>query len=348
MSKLLRIDTDYARWVEALGARFQSSRVGAALHVNREMLRFYWSLGEDMFRLQAEVRWGSGFMRNLESDLRDALPGVRGFSFTNLNYIKRFYLMFREVVPNFPQPGGKLSEDLFSIPWGHVKVLIDKFYGDSERAIYYLRKVRENNWSRAVLLNFVETNLFEREGRADSNFMEALPAPQGDLAQALTRDPYNFDFAGIRDRYDERGLKDALMANIQRFLLELGTGFAFVGREYRLQVGKTEQFLDMLFFNIRLNAYVVVEVKVRELLPGDIGQVGTYVAAVDDLLRQPGHNPTVGILICKSKDSVLAKYALRSSSQPIGVSEYELERALDAKVADTLPTIEELERGLSE
>lgn len=164
MSKLLRIDTDYARWVEALGARFQSSRVGAALHVNREMLRFYWSLGEDMFRLQAEVRWGSGFMRNLESDLRDALPGVRGFSFTNLNYIKRFYLMFREVVPNFPQPGGKLSEDLFSIPWGHVKVLIDKFYGDSERAIYYLRKVRENNWSRAVLLNFVETNRAGGEG----------------------------------------------------------------------------------------------------------------------------------------------------------------------------------------
>ena len=343
----MKIDSDYATWITTLERRFRASQVKAAIHVNQEMLRFYWSLGEDMFRLQAEARWGSGFVRKLESDLKKVLPGVKGFSFTNLNYIKRFFLMFKDCAQNFPQDEGNLGDALFSVPWGHIKVVIDKFYGDSAKALYYLCKARENNWSRAVLLNFVDTNLFEREGKAITNFTNALPAPQGDLAQALTKDPYNFDFAGVREQYDERELKDSLMANIQKFLLELGTGFAFVGREYRLQVGATEQFLDMLFFNIRLNAYVVIEVKVRELESGDIGQLGTYVAAVDDLVRQPGHGATIGILICKSKDSVLAKYALRSSSQPIGISEYELSKALSSQADRTLPTIAEIESGLS-
>lgn len=240
------------------------------------------------------------------------------------------------------------SNKVFMIPWGHIKLLIDKCHENPEKFNFYIDKVIENNWSRAVLLNFLDTDLFERQGQAITNFKYTLPKGTGDLAQEITKDPYNFDFVAIRQGYDEKELKDALMDNVQNFLMELGTGFAFVGREYRLQVGNTEQYIDMLFYNIKRHCYVVVEVKVVDFEPGFISQTATYVSAVNRSLKGDGDTQTIGLLICKTKDNILAKYAVETSTEPIGISEYELNALLPKEFKGTLPTIEELEQGLSE
>ena len=308
--------------------------------------------------MKAESRWGKKFVDNLSADLRKELPDARGFSRTNIFYMSKFYRLYSdETVPQVggqpnstetvPQVGGQIAESIFCIPWGHHKIIMDKCGDDRDKALFYVKKTLENNWSRAVLLNFLDTNLFARQGKAISNFVKTLPSPQSDLAQEMTKDPYNFDFLTITDGYYEKELKDALMDNISRFLLELGTGFAFVGREYRLEVGETEQFIDMLFYNIALHCYVVIEVKTRAFEPGDMGQIGTYVAAVDGILRKEGDAPTVGLLVCKNKDNVLAQYAVNVSKAPVGISEYELSDLIPEDFKGTLPSIEEIERELN-
>ena len=237
---------------------------------------------------------------------------------------------------------------VFSIPWGHLRVIIDKCKGDTEKAFFYVKKTLENNWSRAVLLNFFDTGLYERQGKAITNFDLTLPAVQGELAQEMTKDPYNFDFLTIRERYDEKELKDALMDNITKFLLELGNGFAFVGREVRVEIGETENFVDMLFYNIRLHCYVVVEVKVKEFDARDMGQLGTYMVAVNHQLKGEKDSPTLGLIICKSKDNVKAEYALEASTQPMGISEYDINNFMPDEYKSSLPTIEEIEAELME
>ena len=225
--------------------------------------------------------------------------------------------------------------------------MIDKCSNDAIKAYYYVRQTVENAWSRAMLENFYDTNLFEREGKALTNFKYTLPAVTSDLAQEMTRDPYNFGFAKLTKKHNEAQFKEALLNNISKFLLELGTGFAYVGKEYRLQIGKKEKFIDLLFYNLNLRCYVVIEVKMGEFDSGDIGQIGTYVTAVNHILCKEGiDNPTIGLLICKSKDSLLAQYALESSSQPIGISEFELSKLYPEKVEGTIPTCEELELQL--
>ncbi len=247
----------------------------------------------------------------------------------------------------FPQLGEISSTyDIFRVPWGHNKLIIDKCKGNLPKALFYVSKTLENNWSRSVLMNFLDTDLYERQGKAITNFKVALPAPESDLAQAITKDPYNFDFLTLQENYNEKELKDALMENIQRFLLELGTGFAFVGREYRLMVGQTEQFIDLLFYHIPLHCYVVVEVKIRDFEPGDMGQLGTYNAAVDGILKSDVDAQTIGLLICKTKDNVLAQYAVNSLNAPIGISEYELSKLIPKKFQNSMPSIEEIEREL--
>lgn len=240
-----------------------------------------------------------------------------------------------------------VSNKVFMIPWGHIKLLIDKCHDNLKKFNFYIDKIIENNWSRAVLLNFLDTDLYERQGQAITNFKYTLPKETGDLAQEITKDPYNFDFVAIRQGYNEKELKDALMDNVQNFLMELGTGFAFVGREYRLQIGNTEQFIDMLFYNIKRHCYVVVEVKIVDFEPGFISQTATYVSAVNHTLKNDGDTQTIGILICKTKDNILAKYAVETSAEPIGISEYELNALMPKDFKGTLPTIEELEQGLS-
>jgi len=356
MTDMIKTDETYINWINVLKTRYRSSQIKAASLVNREMLLFYWNLGRDITLMGAESRWGSNFVDTLSADLRKELPDAKGFSRTNIYYMSKFYRLYtEEIIPQvegqlenselIPQVGGQI-EDIFAIPWGHHKLIMDKCKDDQDKALFFVKKTLENNWSRAVLLNFLDTNLYERQGKAISNFDKTLPAPQSDLAQEMTKDPYNFDFLTITEGYYEKELKDALMNNISQFLLELGKGFAFVGREYRLEVGNTEQFIDMLFYNITLHCYVVIEVKIRAFEPGDMGQIGTYVAAVDDILRKEGDAPTVGLLVCKNKDNVLAQYAVNSTNAPVGISEYELSDLMPENFKGTLPSIEEIEREL--
>ncbi len=209
-----------------------------------------------------------------------------------------------------------------------------------------MRETVKNNWSRAGWKNWLDTDLYARQGKAITNFTHSLPAPQSDLAQAITRDPYNFDFIELTVDHNEREMKEALLQNVQRFLMELGAGFALMGKEYRLIVGKTEQFLDMLFYHTRLHCYVVVEVKVTDFDPRDMGQLATYVSAVDGILKSDGDAPTLGLLICKTKDNVLAQYAVDVVKAPIGISEYELSKLVPDKLSGLLPSIEDIENGL--
>lgn len=356
-NELIKLDTDYREWISDVGKRYKKSQIKAAVKVNSEMLFFYWHLGKEMIALKEKVSWGNKFYQRVSKDLISILPEVKSFSPRNLLYMSQFYRMYpcEDIAPQVdaqfdirsitPQVDAQFVE-IFMIPWGHHKVILDKCK-TQEKALFFVRKTLENSWSRAVLLNFLDTNLYERQGKAINNFGNTLPALQSDLAKEMTKDPYNFDFLTLREGYDEKELKDALMASVQKFLLELGKGFAFVGREYRLIVGETEQYIDMLFYNINNHCYVVVEIKVGAFDPRDMGQIGTYVAAVDGILKGEANNQTIGLLICKTKDNILARYAVNSSSLPIGISEYDLNNLIPEDYRSSLPTIEEIEKELS-
>lgn len=346
MSKLLSSNFDYRTWIQEVSNRFKKSQLKAAVKVNDEMLRFYWSLGRDISHMSEQTKYGSAFYKAVSSDLKDMFPDVHSFSVTNLKYMRYFYEMY-PAGENRQQPVDDLNA-IFSIPWGHHMAIINACRNQTDKALFYVQKTLENNWSRAVLLNFLDTDLFERQGKATTNFQLLLPETQGALAQSITRDPYNFDFLTIRENYNEKELKDALMDNITSFLLELGNGFAFIGREYRIEVGDKEKFLDMLFYNIRLHCYVVLEVKVVDFDPAFAGQLSTYVVAVNHQLKTEADNPTIGLLVCKGMDKVEAQYALEGTSQPIGVSGYQLSRLLPEKFIGSLPTIEEIEAELSD
>lgn len=357
MGEMIKIDTEYLKWISSVTDKFRKSQIKAASKVNSEMLRFYFELGSEISGRNMENRYGSSFYKRISEDLQRELPDVRSFSVTNLKYMTYFYELYAGVVnrpqveddsesSNRPQVGDDLNGAMFMIPWGHNKLIIDKCNGDTDKALFFARETLENNWSRSVLMNFLDTDLYSRQGKAVSNFDKVLPAVQSDLAREMTKDPYNFDFLTIRKGYDEKELKDALMQNVQSLLMELGRGFAFVGREYRLVVGKTEQFIDMLFYNIPNHCYVVVEVKVRDFEPGDMGQLGTYIGAVDGILKSEGDNQTVGLLICRTKDNVLAQYAVNMINAPIGISEYELSNVMPEEFRSSMPTIEEIENEL--
>ena len=344
-------DEEYRNWIKSIGARYRQCQIKAAVSVNQELISFYWSLGQEIVERDAENKYGSNFYSALSKDLRELIPEVRGFASSNLRYMAKFYSLYSPVIfpqvvgesetKNFPQVVGNLrEEDLFAVPWGHHRMIIDRCKEDTNKAIFFIKKTIQNNWSRAVLDNFLSTDLYDRQGKAISNFAYALPAPQSDLAQEMTKDPYNFDFLTIREDYDEKQLKDALVDNVIKFLMELGKGFAFVGREYPLPIDGTEEHIDLLFYHLRLHCYVVVEVKVKAFNSRDIGQTATYVAIADDLIRGDGDNKTIGLIICKSKNNVLAKYAVGTSNEPIGISEYEL--------SNLLPTPDEIEKKLSQ
>ena len=373
MSKgLTIIDKDYTRWVEDLSVRYRQSQIKAAVRVNQELLKYYWELGRDIEEMHVEERWGQSVIKNLSVDLQLKNPNSTGLSRTNIYYAKKFYLLYSQylkVVPQVvgqlengkaqqavkdspeivPQPVGQLEEMLFSIPWGHHRYLIDRYGNEPAKAFFYVKKTMQEGWSRDVLLNFMDSGLYEREGKALTNFTRTLPDETSDLAQELTKDPYNFAFTGITKPYNEQILKDALLANISQFLLELGTGFAYIGKEYRLQIGQKEKFIDLLFYNLNLSCYVVIEVKIGEFDFQDLGQLSGYVVACNHILRKEGRdNPTIGLLICRQKDSMLAQYALEGSNLPLGISEYDLEKLYPEKVEGTIPTIEEIEARLGE
>lgn len=365
------LDKDYLQWVKELCKRYRQSQVKAAVKVNHVVLQFYWELGKDICNKEAENKYGSKFYAALSRDLRNEMPDAAGLSERNLRYTKKFYQLYsqeirilQQLAANsgseiLQQPAAKfntefsqqvanqLKRDIFSIPWGHHMLLIDKFLTEPQKALFYVQQVIENGWSRNVLHNYIDSSLYERQGKALSNFTRTLPDVGSDLAQEITRDPYNFAFTGITKPYNERILKDALLNNITKFLTELGTGFAYVGKEYRLQIGEKENFIDLLFYNLNLSCYIVLEVKIGSFTFADVGQLGGYVVACNHLLRKEGRdNPTIGLLICKEKDRIQAQYALESSSQPIAISEYDLEKFYPEKLEGTMPTIEEWEAKL--
>ena len=381
MGKAVTIqDKEYLEWIKDLGTRFRRSQIKAAVKVNEEMLRFYWELGHDIVERDAENHYGSRFFSILSHDLKEATSMTSGLSERNIRYAKDFYLLYSQEVGILQQPAAKsdlvdvtkneeklqqpaaksndtilpqlveqIKSEIFSVPWGHHMLLIDKCKNAPQKALFFVHQTMQNGWSRNMLLNFLDTDLYERQGKALTNFSRTLPDETSDLAQELTKDPYDFAFTGITGKYNERLLKDKLLNNITQFLVELGTGFAYVGKEYRLQIGDTENFIDLLFYNLNLSCYVVIEVKIGKFEFADAGQLGGYVVACNHILKKEGRdNPTIGILICKEKDSLVAQYALEASSQPLGISEYELAKLYPEKVEGTIPTIEEIEQNLGD
>lgn len=370
MNNITIIERDYQLWIQKLTKRYRRSQIKAAVGVNREMLTFYWYLGHDIVEMHVEDRWGEKILTNLSADLQKTLPNATGLSRRNIYYCKQFYELYLplvKVVPQVeaqtkdneesssnasdkfvPQVEAQINEDLFSVPWGHHKCIMDKCKGNVDKALFYVHQTVENGWSRDMLLNFISTNLYERSGKSLNNFKTTLPQEASDLAKEITRDPYNFAFTGITGAYNERKLKDALLNNITQFLIELGAGFAYVGKEYRLQIEDKEKFIDLLFYNLKLSCYVVIEVKIGPFDFQDAGQLSGYVVACNHLLRKIGRdNPTIGLLICKEKSKTLAQYALEGSSQPLGISDFELSKLYPEKIEGTIPTIEEIEANLS-
>lgn len=338
---------DYKQWLSEIKQHIRQSQIKAAVRVNTELLRLYWHLGKEIAERRAEAKWGNGFFNTLSRDLKADFPDMQGFSPTNLKYCKRFYLFYSQSDTIRHQVGDELISPIFSIPWRHHIEILTKCRTIDE-ALFYVGKTLENGWSRAVLLNFLDARLFETQGKALTNFRKNLPEPMSDLAQQTLKDPYNFDFLTMRENYNERELEDALTTNITRFLLELGSGFAFVGRQVRLEVNGNEYFIDLLFYHLKLRCYTVVELKVTEFKPEYLGQLGFYVTAVNRQLRRTEDNPTIGLIICKTKDRVVAEYALEGTNQPLGISQYDLMKVTSEELKNTLPSIEEIENELNE
>ena len=335
------MEQKFVEWVASLSKKYRQAQIKAAVKINAELIAFYFELGKEISRSSFRIQYGNKFYDNLSKELTSNLNDAKGFSPRNLRYIEKFYTLYKSSIQNLPQ----LVAQLTSIPWAHHRYIIDKCK-DVNKALFYVEKTIENNWSRSVLLNFLDTNLYERQGKGITNFKASLPTVGKDLANEIVKNPYCFNFLALENDFTEKELKDALINNIQKFLTELGTGFAYMGREFRLQVGETEQFLDMLFYNTKIHAYVVIEVKVTNFKPEYVGQLGTYVVAVDHILKTDRDDKTVGILICKGKDDVLARYALDSSSQALGVSSFELSKLIPEDFKSSLPTIEEIEEEL--
>jgi len=340
----------YGELLEALKTRIRGAQVQAKLAVNRELIQLYWDIGREVAGRQQEEGWGSAAIERLSRDLRGAFPDVQGFSPRNLWRMRLLYLSYtREAGPLLPHPeldGECLPQAVAEIPWGHNIVLMEKLPGPAER-LWYARKTVEHGWSRSVLLHQIETRLHARSGRAVTNFDRALPEGQTDLVRELLKDPYHFEFLQLGPALQERELERALLANVRDFLLELGVGFALVGSQYHLVVGDQDFYVDLLFYHISLSRYVIVELKVGAFTPEDVGKMNFYLAAVDDHLRGEGHLPTLGLILCKEHNRVVAEYALRGIEKPIGVAEFRHTARLPEPLADSLPSVQALKRRLT-
>lgn len=362
MSKLLSVNKEYAEWLKSLSLRFRQSQIKAAVKVNSELLKFYLSLGQDIVERDFENTYGSEFFKNLSLDLKEEFPETKGFSPTNLGYIKRFYILYSNAmkispqvegkspqisnISNYPQVGGNSELPIFSVPWGHHKLLIDKFLKAPEKVLFYVQKTIENNWSRTILDWQIDSNLYERQGKAISNFKRTLPTPQSDLAQQITKDPYVIDIMGVRQDMQERELEEHLDSHISKYLLELGKGFTYYGHQVHLRVGDEDFYIDQLFYHVRLHCYVVIELKATAFKPEHIGQLNFYVTAVNKLMCTEHDNPTIGLLICKDKNDVVAEYTLQGVKSPIGVSSVEIFDKLTEDFKSALPSIEDIENEL--
>lgn len=332
-------DGNYVKWLTDLKGRIRIAQLKAAVKVNEELLKLYWSMGEDICNKQKLYKWGTNFIKQLSLDLRSAFPKVEGFSYVNLYYIKRWYTFYSSQSNFFYQAGKKLEtvenatilmpEILLCAPWRHQTVIVSKCKTIQE-AMFYLNQVIEGNLSRNELEHIIDAHLYEQKGKALNNFETTLPEPQKALASEMLKDPYKLDFFSMSGDYNERDLEDKLAQNITRFLLELGKGFAYVGRQMELTTpsGKS-YFPDMVFYHIKLRCYVVIELKVVDFMPEFIGKLNFYVSAADELLKGEDDNPSIGILLCKDKDSAVVEWALRGISTPLGVASYQLQEVYE-------------------
>lgn len=369
----------YSLWLADWKKRIQSAQIKATLSVNREVLLLYWELGRDIFEKQQTAVWGDGLIPRFAKDLKAAFPHLSGFSRTNLFYIRKWFLFYRErieivpqvagqndgiIVPQFvaqlpdqivPQVAGQLQmpdneffKVFMSVPWGHHRHIIDKC-SDVPEAIFYLQKTVQNNWSRDALRAEMKGNLYERQGKAITNFEWTLPSPQSDLARETFKNPYNFDFLQLGDEAQERDVEQAMMRHVEKTLLELGQGFAFVGRQYKITVDDEDYFIDLLFYHTRLHCYVVVDLKAGKFKPEYAGKLNFYCSAADDLLRTEPDQPTIGLILCREAGKrTTVEYALRDIHKPLGVAEYILTQTLPDELKNMLPTTEQLEQELDE
>ncbi len=321
-----------------LKERIRAAQLEAAASVNGALVGLYWQIGRAILERQREHGWGTQVIDRLAADLRRSFPEMKGFSRRNLHYMRSFAAAY---------PDHAAMEAVAGLPWGHTMRLLDRVADPAARA-WYARKAALHGWSRAILEHQVASDLHGRQGRAPTNFARTLPPAQSDLAREVLKDPYTFDFLTLSDDAQERDLERGLLAHLQAFLLELGVGFAFLGSQYRIEVRGRDYYIDLLFYHTKLHCHAVIDLKMGDFDPAFAGTMNFYLSAVDDLLRTPGDGPSIGIILCKSKDRVMVEYALRGTTQPIGVSEFRLTGALPSDLRGSLPTVEELEATLGD
>lgn len=335
--KFTAIPPDYADWLADIKARVVSARQRAALAANAELVMLYWQIGNEILQRQRTANWGDKVLDRLASDLRDAFPEMKGFSLANLKFMRALAQAW---------PDAAIGQQAVSqLPWGHNVILLTKLKDPAQR-LQYAEQAVAGGWSRSTLEANIRDRLLERHGKAVTNFKARLPAPQSQLAHDTLKDPYLFDFLGLGNKARERAIETGLVRHVTRFLLELGSGFAFVGRQYRLEVEGDEFFIDLLFYHTRLKCYVVVELKATEFKPEHAGQLNFYLTAVDRQVKSPDDKPTIGLLLCKTRKRTVAEYALSGIDKPIGVAEYRLLRDLPQSLTTSLPTVEQLESEL--
>ncbi|MBX9597469.1 MAG: PDDEXK nuclease domain-containing protein [Burkholderiales bacterium] len=338
--------SDYKNWLGDLKNKFRQTQIKAHLAVNTALLEYYWQLGSDIVARQKYTAWGGGFLEQLSRDLSSEFPDVKGFSYRNLRSIRQWYLFWQQLVANLSEADRQQAiHKLFQLPWGHNLAVISKCRNIAE-ALFYVTNTVQYNWSRAVLTHQIESQLYERDGKSINNFSQTLPQPQSDLAKEIIKDPYKFDFLGLGSNFNEKQLEQALIDNISKFLLELGNGFAFVGKQKLLQVGERDFYLDLLFYHTKLHCYIVIELKTGEFQPEYAGKLNFYINALDAQIKTSDDKPTIGILLCKTKDSLVVEYSLRDINKPIGVAEYQLTHELSEEFRKSLPSVEELQAGL--
>ncbi len=342
------VPAGYREFFNEIKEKIRSAQLKAAIAASRELTQLYWDLGKDIVEKQEKEGWGSKVLERVAKDLQNEFPGIEGFSRANIFRMRAFYLAYSNCLTAVRQLHNDPLVPFFNIPWGHNFVLLDKLKSFEER-LWYAKKIIEHGWSRSILTIWIENDLYRREGKAITNFKTTLPAPQSDLAQQTLKDPYVFDFLTLHKAHLEKDLEDGLVNHIQKFLIELGQGFAFMGRQYLLSVSGQPFYIDLLFYHVKLRSFVVVELKAKAFKPEDVGQLNFYLSAVDDMIKHPTDNPTIGILLCKDRDKVIAEYAFRGIDRPMGVVEYEtmLTKAIPEDLKSSLPTVEEIEAELS-
>ena len=339
MKKHTTVDKDYAEFLVDIKTRIRSAQTRAALSVNSELVLLYWHIGNDILKRQDEQGWGAKVIARLSHDLSNEFPQMKGFSSRNLKYMRSFASAYPDEA--------FVQQVAAQIPWFHNCVIMDKLKYLVKRE-WYIRQTIQNGWSRNVLVHQIESGLLDRQGNSVTNLERTLPSPQSELVSEILKDPYNFDFLTIGQEFSERDLHQSLLIHIRDFLMELGVGFAFVGSEYHLEIGDQDFYIDLLFYHLQLRCYVVIELKAGNFVPEYAGKLNFYLSAVDDLLRQESYDqPSVGILLCKTQNKIVADYSLRDMNKPMGVSTYQLMHALPENLRSSLPSIEELEAELS-